>query len=96
MRTELVRTELVRTELESQVEIRQLKELEVFNALRLSVEVFTEVLLEVLADVAGRTELEARVEVQQLKARVEVQQPEELEVFNSLRLPIVLLMAVCY
>jgi len=30
----------------------------------------------------------------ELKARVEVQQPEELKVFNSLRLSVVLLIAV--
>ena len=32
----------------------------------------------------------------ELEAWVEIQQPEELEVFNSLRLSIVLLVAVCY
>ena len=37
-----------RTELEAQVEIRQPEELEVFDALRLSVEVLAEVLPEVL------------------------------------------------
>ena len=35
----------------AQVEIRELEELEIFDSLRLSVEVLTEVLLEVLADV---------------------------------------------
>ena len=56
-----------------------------FNALRLSVEVLTEVLPEVLADVAAdvasRTEL--LVELAggtELEARVEIRQPEELEV----------------
>ena len=37
---------------------------------------------DVVADVADRTELEARVEIRQ---------PEELEVFNSLRLSVVVL-----
>ena len=79
--------------------MRQLEELEVFDSLRLSVvaaaEVVADVVAEVLADVAadiaadiaGRTELEARVEIRQLKAQVEIRQPEELEV---------LLVAVCY
>ena len=34
--------------------------------------------------------------ITKLKARVEVQQLEALEVFNSLRLSVVLLVAVCY
>ena len=42
---------------------------------------------EAVAEVAGRTELEARVEIWQLK---------ELKVFDSLRLSMVLLMAVRY
>ena len=42
---------------------------------------------ELLVELAGGTELEARVEIWQLK---------ELEVFNSLRLSVVLLIAVCY
>ena len=46
-----------------------------------------EVLADAAADVAGRTELEARVEIRQ---------PEELEVFDSLRLSVVLLVAVRY
>ena len=41
---------------------------------------------DVAADVADRTELEARVEIRQL---------EELEVFDSLRLSVVVLLAVC-
>ena len=41
---------------------------------------------ELAADVASKTELEARVEMRQ---------PEELEVFDSLRLSVVLLLAVC-
>ena len=46
-----------------------------------------ELFADVAADVAGKTELEAWVEIRQLKARVEIRQPEELEV---------LLVAVCY
>ena len=82
----------MRTELDVRVEIQQLEELEVFNALRLSVEVLAEVLPKVLADVAadiaGRTEL-VRTELVQakLKAQIEIQRPEELKV---------LLMAVRY
>ena len=44
------------TELEARVEIRQLEEFEVFDALKLSVEVLAEVLLEVLVELAGGTE----------------------------------------
>ena len=49
VRTKLIETELIQTELTARVEIRQLKELKVFNSLRLSVVVATEVLAEVLA-----------------------------------------------
>ena len=42
----------------ARVEIRQLEELEVFDALRLSVEVLAEILAEILAELAGGTELE--------------------------------------
>ena len=35
------------------LKIRQLKELEVFNALRLSIEVLADILLEVLIDIAA-------------------------------------------
>ena len=67
------------------LEIRRLEELEVFDALRLSVEVLAEVLPEVLADiaadVAGRTELLIKLAGgTELEARVEIRQPEELEV----------------
>ena len=44
-------------------------------------------LAEVFADTANRTEL---------KVRVKIRQPKELKVFNSLRLSIVLLLAVRY
>ena len=65
-----------------------------FDALRLSMEALAEVLLEVLMDIAAdiaadiinRTELNVRVEIRQLK---------ELEVFDSLKLSVVLLLAVC-
>ena len=70
-------------ELKARAEIRQLKELEVeelkvFNSLRLSVVDAVEAAAEVLAELAGGTEL---------KAWVEIWQPEELKV---------LLMAVYY
>jgi hypothetical protein len=45
--------ELIRTELMARVKIQQLKEPEVFNALRLSVEVLPEVLTDVTADVTA-------------------------------------------
>ena len=52
-----------RTELKVQVKIRQPEEFGVFNALRLSVEVLTEILAaEVLVKLAGETEL-ARTEL---------------------------------
>ena len=51
------------------------------------VELFADVFADVAADIASRTELEAWVKIQQL---------EELEVFNSLRLSIILLLAVYY
>ena len=38
------------TELEAQVKIRQLKEFKVFDALRLSIEVLTEVAVELIAE----------------------------------------------
>ena len=50
-------------------------------------DVAADVAADVVADVADRTELEARVEIQQ---------SEELEAFDSLRLSMVLLLAVCY
>ena len=52
----------MRTELDARVEIQQLEELEVFGALRLSVEVLAEVLPEVLADVAADVAAEAVAE----------------------------------
>ena len=48
-------------------------------------EIAAEIAAEVLVELAGGTELEARVEIWQ---------PEELEVFDSLRLSVVLLVAV--
>jgi len=50
-----VALELV-AELNTRVKVRQPEELEVFNALRLSMEVLAEVLLEVLADIAAQEE----------------------------------------
>ena len=56
---------------------------------------FAEVLPEVLADVAAdvAADVTSRME---LKAQVEIRQLKELEVFDSLRLSVVLLMAVHY
>ena len=71
------------------LEIRRLKELEVFNSLRLSMVVATEVLTDVAADVADRTELmetelvgtELVAElVAELEAWAEIRQLEELEI----------------
>ena len=56
-------------------------------------------LAEVLADVAAGIAADVAVDVAnrtELKARVEIQQPEELKVFNSLKLSIVLLLAIYY
>ena len=50
-------------------------------------DVAADVAADITADVASRTEL---------KARVKIRQPKELKVFNSLRLSIVLLLAICY
>ena len=50
-------------------------------------DVAADVAADVIADVANRTELKAWVEIRQLK---------EFKVFNSLRLSIVLLIAVRY
>jgi hypothetical protein len=80
-----------RTELEAWVKIQQPEELEVFDALRLSIEVLMEILAaEVLVELASETELAqmklvrtepvAQVEIRQLEVRVEIQQLEELEV----------------
>jgi hypothetical protein len=50
-------------------------------------EVITEIAAEINMEVAGRTKL---------KALVKIRQPKELKVFNSLRLSIVLLIAIRY
>ena len=55
--TELAQTELVRTELVARVEIRQLEELEVFNALRLSMEDAAEALAEVASGLGYRSQI---------------------------------------
>ena len=52
-----------------------------------AIDVTTDVAADITADVTSRIEL---------KARVEIQQPKELKVFNSLRLSIVLLLAIRY
>ena len=67
------------------LEIRRPKELKAFNSLRLPVEDTVEAAAEVLIKLAGeiklvRTEPEAQVKTQQLKARVEIQQLKELKV----------------
>ena len=57
----------------------------------LAAEVLVDVAADVAADVAGKTELEARVEIWQpegLEAQVEIRQLKELEVFNTLRLSV--------
>ena len=58
-------------------------------------EVFADAAADVAADVAAdfATDVAGRTE---LKAQVKIRQPEELEVFNSLRLSMVLLLAVYY
>ena len=50
-------------------------------------EVFTDAATDIIADIAGKTEL---------KIRVKIRQPKKLKVFNSLKLSIVLLLAICY
>ena len=60
-------------------------------------EALADVAVDVAADVAGRTE--PPVELTggtELEVRVEIQQFKELEVFDSLRLSVVLLIAICY
>ena len=58
----LSRTEFV-TELKVRAEIRQLKELEVFNSLRLSVVVAAEVLVDIFTDIAAEIAADVAVEV---------------------------------
>ena len=74
-----------------------------------TVEAATEILVEVLIELAGETEL-AQTElvwtklvaelvaelIVKLKARAKIRQLEELKVFNSLRLSVVLLIAIRY
>ena len=50
-------------------------------------DIAADVAADITADVASRTEL---------KAQVKIQQPKELKVFNSLRLSVVLLLAIYY
>ena len=49
-------------------------------------EIAADITVDIAIDIASRMELEAQVEMRQ---------PEELKVFNSLRLSIVLLLAIC-
>jgi len=100
-----------RTELKARVKIRQPKELEaeeleVFNSLRLSVVVLVELAAKAITEVIAvevaseliaelNAELDAEL-IAELKARVKIRQPKKLEVFDSLRLSIVLLIAVRY
>jgi len=86
------------------------EELKVFDSLRLSVVVLVELAAEAVAEVAAEVvavevaleliaELNAELDaelVAELEVWVEIRQPEELEVFDSLRLSIVLLVAVRY
>ena len=50
-------------------------------------EVLADAAADVITDITNRTEL---------KARVKIRQPKELKVFNSLRLSVVLLLAIYY
>ena len=50
-------------------------------------DITTDVTADIAADIASKIEL---------KAQVNIRQSKELKVFNSLRLSMVLLMAVCY
>ena len=84
MRTELAQTELAQTEL-AQTELAQ-TELAQTELARTEL-VRTELV---------RTELVRTELIAELEARAEMRQLEELKVFNSLKLSIVLLMAVYY
>ena len=53
----------------------------------ITADVAADITTDIIADVANRTEL---------KARVKIRQPKELKIFNSLRLSIILLLAVRY
>ena len=55
----------------------------------LQIQVVAKVITEITAEIAGRMELKAQVKIQQLKAQVKIRQLEELKVFNSLRLSVV-------
>ena len=85
------------TGLKARVETRQPKELKVFDSLRLSVVVTTEITAKVAAKVLTVVLAEVAAElVTELGAQVKIQQPKKLKVFNSLRLSIVLLIAIHY
>ena len=80
--------------------------LSVVVLMELTTEITAEILAEVTAEVVAVevaseliAELDAELNaelVAELEARVEIRQPKELKVFNSLRLSVVLLMAVRY
>jgi hypothetical protein len=57
--------------------------------------VTAEVLAEIAAEVVVAVEVASEL-VAELKAQVKIRQPKELKVFNSLRLSIVLLIAIHY
>ena len=68
-----------------QLEIRRPEELKAFDSLRLPIEDAAEAAAEVLVELASETELaqtkpKAQVEIQQLEARVKIQQLKELKV----------------
>ena len=60
--------------------------MELAEVLVIAAETLAELVAELIAELVSRTELEARVEIRQLK---------ELKVFNSLRLSMVVLLAIC-
>jgi hypothetical protein len=77
----------------------------VFNALRLSVEVLADVAADVAADISADVAVDVAADVAadvavdiagrtELEAQVKIQQPEEFKVFDSLRLFIVLFLAI--
>jgi hypothetical protein len=77
------------TEFKAWVKIRHL---EAFNSLRLFIVVAIEISAEILIEVAAEVLAEVLIELAggtKLKARVKMRQPEELEVFDSPRLSIV-------
>ena len=87
------------------LKIRRPEELKVFDSLRLSVVVLVEIFLEVLAEVLVELAVELLAElvaelitelIAELEARAKIRQLKKLKVFNSLRLSVVLLIAIRY